>query len=59
MGVKGVQWTEKKKVKYNKNTVQVMELSEKNPQIKKHHLESWQFYKLVHKTVMLNFFLLA
>lgn len=33
-----------------------MEFSEKNPQIKKYHLESWQFYKLVHKTVMLKFF---
>lgn len=35
---------------------QVTRFSEKNTQIKKCHLESWQFYKFSHKTVMLEFF---
>lgn len=32
--------------------------SEENIQIKIYLLESWQFYKFVHKTVMVHFFFL-
>lgn len=39
-----------------KKIFEVVGFSEKNPQIKKYHLESWQFYKLAHKTIMLKFF---